>query len=92
VLIAVQKGYICSHIKYLMKKYSYWAIYILSGSAVLIFCLVGIPRFLYPYEVHWLEGSMVDQIARIHSGNPLYSRPSMEYVPWLYGEIRWEDT
>ncbi|HET9136656.1 MAG TPA: glycosyltransferase family 39 protein [Candidatus Kapabacteria bacterium] len=59
-------------------------IYFLCFLAILFFCLVAVNRFLYPYEVHWLEGSLLDQVARIQNGSPLYCQPSIHYVPWLY--------
>jgi hypothetical protein len=63
--------------------------YLLSLIAVSIFCLVSIPRFLYPYEVVWMEGSVLEQIWRLNHGLPLYCAPSIEYVPWLYQPVQY---
>jgi hypothetical protein len=59
-------------------------IFFLCSIAIVFFCLVATNRFLYPYEVHWLEGSLLDQVARIQNGSSLYCQPSIHYVPWLY--------
>ncbi|HYM20651.1 MAG TPA: hypothetical protein VEW28_06570 [Candidatus Kapabacteria bacterium] len=66
------------------QRYANIAVVLLSIVAIVVFLLVAIPRFLYPYEVQWMEGSMLDHISRIFSGHSLYSQPSINFVPWLY--------
>jgi hypothetical protein len=67
-----------------MKRYSEYASFILIALAVGIFLAVAIPKILYPYEMHWMEGTMLEQVNRILNGKPLYAKPSIYYVPWLY--------
>lgn len=57
---------------------------LLSVLAIGHWFYLGGRRFLYPYEILWMEGSMLDQILRILQGKSLYQAPSVEYVPWLY--------
>jgi hypothetical protein len=57
---------------------------LLTLTALTIFVLVAIPKILFPYEMHWMEGSMVTQIGRVMAGKPLYCQPTIYYVPWLY--------
>ena len=40
-------------------------------------------RVLFPYALEWIEGSVVDQIARVVEGLPIYVEPSVDYVPAL---------
>ncbi len=40
-------------------------------------------RILFPYALEWIEGSVVDQIARVVEGLPIYVEPSVDYVPAL---------
>ena len=60
------------------------AIIALSGLGISIFLAIAIPKILYSYEMHWMEGSILDQIQRLLDNKPLYSKPSIYYVPWLY--------
>lgn len=41
-------------------------------------------RARYPYELEWMEGAMVDHVARVLAGKPIYTRPSLEFVPFVY--------
>jgi hypothetical protein len=41
-------------------------------------------RLIYPYEVEWMEGSMMDHVMRILDGKAIYTAPSMDFVAWLY--------
>ena len=52
--------------------------------AIIIFLVVGFPRFLYPYEISWGEGSLLIEVQRILSHEAIYSKPTIYYVAWLY--------
>ncbi|MDP4230645.1 MAG: hypothetical protein Q8916_09610 [Bacteroidota bacterium] len=67
-----------------MRKTAFFFTYLVVALSIGIFLAVAIPKFLYPYEAHWMEGSMLDQIKRVMGGKPLYCAPSLSYVPWLY--------
>jgi 4-amino-4-deoxy-L-arabinose transferase-like glycosyltransferase len=56
----------------------------LAGAFVLLFLVLAIMRLAYPYEVEWMEGSMLEHSLRILSGKPIYTAPSIEFVAWLY--------
>jgi hypothetical protein len=58
--------------------------YILIASAISIFVLSSLPRFIFPFEVNWGEGSMYYQVQRVLEHKSLYSQPSIYYVAWLY--------
>ena len=67
-----------------MRKIALIITYLLALAAAVIFMAVAIPKITFPYEMHWMEGSMVEQVSRILNGKPLYCRPTIYYVPWLY--------
>lgn len=67
-----------------MQKISSSITYLLIALAVGIFLAVAIPKILFPYEAHWMEGSMLDAVTRILNGIHLYAKPNIHYVPWLY--------
>lgn len=41
-------------------------------------------RLTFPFELNYMEGTMVEHVQRILAGKPLYVAPSMEFVPYLY--------
>jgi hypothetical protein len=68
-----------------------WAIKLLrylliagAGSYILIYIIIAVLRLQYPYELEWMEGGMVDHAQRVLSGQKLYVRPSLEFVPFIY--------
>jgi len=61
--------------------------YFLIAAAIGIFIAAAMPRFFYPYEAHWGEGSMLYQVQRILDHKPLYGQPTIQYVAWLYEPI-----
>jgi hypothetical protein len=54
-----------------------------AGYTILYFIL-SIPRLLFPYEIEWMEGSMLDQALRIFQGKSLFVIPSIHMVNWQY--------
>ncbi len=67
-----------------IEKILKWVLVFLSILAIGHWLYLGGRRLLYPYEVSWMEGSMLDQILRLLQGKSLYTVPTLEYVPWLY--------
>ncbi|MBU0677914.1 MAG: hypothetical protein KJ626_07325 [Verrucomicrobia bacterium] len=59
---------------------------IMAGCAMflLTLCIIAIGQIFYPYELEWMEGGMVDQVARIIAGKPLYAAPALSFVPYTY--------
>ncbi len=41
-------------------------------------------RIFYPYELEWIEGSVLHHVVRILQGKQLYVLPDMEFAPALY--------
>jgi len=55
-----------------------------SAAYVLTFLFVALARLGYPFELEWMEGGMVDHVRRALSGLPIYPKPSIEFVSFLY--------
>ena len=56
----------------------------LAAAFVLLYIVLALWRISYPYELEWQEGSMVDHVQRVLDGRPLYTEPSVEWVPAIY--------
>ncbi len=41
-------------------------------------------RVGYPYDLEWMEGGMLLHARRVMDGLPLYSAPSLDWIPFLY--------
>jgi hypothetical protein len=48
------------------------------------FLYVALRRMPYPFALEWLEGGSYSQVQRLLTGQPLYARPSIEYVAMIY--------
>ena len=59
------------------------ALLIASAHFVLLLYLF-IRRVSYPYDLEWMEGGMLCHSLRILDGKPLYARPSVDFIPFLY--------
>ncbi|HEX8991975.1 MAG TPA: glycosyltransferase family 39 protein [Anaerolineales bacterium] len=54
-------------------------------TAALLF--VTFSRIAYPFGLEWLEGASLIQVHRILAGQPLYTRPSLDYIALLYSPL-----
>ncbi len=41
-------------------------------------------RLIYPFDLEWMEGGLLDHAARIQEGNGIYVPPSVDFIPYLY--------
>ena len=60
------------------------AIVCASILLVLLFLYTALRRLRYPYELEELEGSMFIGVLRVFHGRPLYPRPSLDFIPYMY--------
>ena len=55
------------------------------GAALVVLSLwVVVARLRYPIDGEWMTGAVRDGVDRIRDGQPLYSTPSVRFVPFLY--------
>ena len=59
---------------------------IVTGALAYVVMYVGIAllRLRYPFELEWMEGSMVEHVSRVARGQRIYIPPSMDFVPYVY--------
>ncbi len=61
--------------------------YLLLAAGLLfaaMYLIVALARIRYPFELEWMEGGMVDHVRRILAGQPIYVKPSLDFVSYLY--------
>jgi len=56
----------------------------IAAAFILLYIVLALWRISYPFELEWQEGSMVDHVRRVLDGQPLYTEPSVEWVPAIY--------
>ncbi len=49
-----------------------------------VYVAVALSRVAYPYELEWMEGGVLEHVARLVSGKDLYVEPSLEFTPFVY--------
>ena len=57
---------------------------------MLTFVAIALLRIGYPFELEWMEGSMVAHIARVVAGQPLYVSPTLAFTPFAYPPLYFE--
>jgi hypothetical protein len=60
------------------------ALWALSLGAALIFVGLALLRIPYPLELDYIEGVMMDHIARLVNGQPIYVEPTLRFVTLAY--------
>ena len=60
------------------------ALFVFSVGFIVVYVVVALLRIGYPFELEWIEGSCVDHVIRVLSGQKFYVPPSMEFTPFLY--------
>lgn len=48
------------------------------------FLWIALRTMDYPFQLEWIEGGVLHTVSRILAGEPVYAKPSLEYVPYLY--------
>lgn len=67
-----------------------WAHRLLSLSTVvmvLLFLFTALRRLRYPFSFDQIEGGLVTTVWRVSHGLPIYSKPSLDFVPYLYAPV-----
>src|SRR5262245_19847897 len=58
----------------------------LAAAALFTAAYIGVAwlRMSYPYELEWMEGGSLDDVARVLAGQPLYTTPTLQFIPYAY--------
>ena len=51
---------------------------------ILVFMYVAFSSLTYPFNLEWMEGQTIDVMQRILNGQPVYTKPSLDYVAYIY--------
>ena len=57
---------------------------VIGAVYIATFLIVAVVRAAYPFEVEWMEGGMLTHAARLLISEPIYVRPSTDFVPFFY--------
>lgn len=60
------------------------ALWIAPALHLLAISAVFVKRLAYPFELDKMEGGTLEHVARWMDGKPLYTAPSVEWVPYAY--------
>jgi hypothetical protein len=55
-----------------------------AAAFVVLYIVVALLRLRYPYELEWIEGGMVNHVAQLRAGEPLYGPPSLGFTANIY--------
>jgi len=58
-----------------------------SIAAILAFLYVVTGRLFFQYDLEWTEGGLLLAAERLASGQSLYVRPTLDYVPFAYPPV-----
>jgi hypothetical protein len=56
----------------------------LAAGFVALLVYVFARRFVYPYDLEWMEGGMIAHALRLVHHQPIYAPPSVDFIPYLY--------
>lgn len=54
------------------------------SAYVLLFLYCAAVRLTFPFDIEWMEGGMITHAARVLRGEPIYARPSTDFVAFFY--------
>jgi hypothetical protein len=57
---------------------------LIAAAFIALFFYTALPRLLYPYDLDFIEDSMLMQPLRIADGQPVYLPPNAEFNPHVY--------
>lgn len=58
-----------------------------SGWFIACFFFIALLSIGYPYQLEWMEGQVMDVVARVMSDQSIYVEPSLEYTPFIYAPL-----
>jgi Dolichyl-phosphate-mannose-protein mannosyltransferase len=73
-----------AHHETLARRALYILPVVLSAAFLLYFVVIAAARASFPLQLEWLECGVLDSVARITRGQPIYVEPTHRFVPYLY--------
>jgi hypothetical protein len=56
----------------------------LCGLFAIAFFVVAFLRARHPFELEWMEGGVLAHVQRVRDGQPIYTAPTLQFVPFIY--------
>lgn len=66
------------------RRAAHAGIWALALFGVASYVWLACQRVIYPLELDFIEGVMMDHVSRIAHGQPIYVEPSLHYIPLAY--------
>lgn len=60
------------------------SIVVTSLYYILVFIFISLSRISYPFELEMMEGAMLENTIRLIEGKEIYTKPTMDYIPFIY--------
>ncbi len=60
------------------------AVTVFALAYPLAYIVIALMRAGHPFELEWMEGSVVAHVGRVLAGQPLYVAPSLQFTPFIY--------
>lgn len=70
-----------------IKKYLSFAVWIFSAYSIFVLFYIAAYQIPFNFPLEWIEGPMMDHIIRILDGKPIYTAPSIDFVPSPYTPV-----
>src|SRR5689334_912825 len=58
-----------------------------AAAYIAAFAGTGLLRAIYPYPIDGIEPGALQEARRVMAGQPLYVKPELGYVPFIYGPV-----
>jgi hypothetical protein len=65
-------------------RFTYYASLFTALVFAVMYFITALPRILYPYDLDFIEDSILMQAWRFAQGQPVYISPSIEFIPHIY--------
>ena len=60
---------------------------VVAALAIGTYLYIAVSRFSFPFDLEWMEGSVVDHVAQILAHGNVYVEPSLEFTPFIYNPV-----
>jgi Dolichyl-phosphate-mannose-protein mannosyltransferase len=75
------------HLAANLSGYLRWITILLVITFFFLYIFAFGSRLFYPYDLQFLESGIVSQTQHLLDGKKLYTSPSLEYTPFIYGPL-----
>lgn len=70
-----------------ISKFFKFALLSVAILYIIKYLFVVYSRINFPFELEWIEGDVLNQVRRVLSGELLYVKPSLDFIPYNYAPL-----